>query len=401
MVKCNTIGCNKTAKFGFFVDKIKITCAEHRILTPIKMIDLTRKLCKCGFQANFGFISDNIKICCSKCKDNDMVDLLNKKCKCGTNASYGLTSDNIRICCAKCKTEDMIDLINKNKLCFCGSRPNYGLFDDTVASCCAKCKTDDMIDITHYKCVCGIQPIYGFTSDKVPTCCIKCKKEDMIDLKHFKCSCGTRPNFGLSNDKVPTCCVKCKTEEMVNIVDARCKATDNNGEKYCNTRGNPKYDNYCTHCFANLFPLDPRTPNIRKKTKEIAVRNFINANFDGFCHDEPLWLDGCDCTHRRRIDHRKLINGTLLSTGTDEYQHKGYDKYDEMIRYDDLYMIHSGKFIYIRFNPDPYRENGILKDPPMEERLEALKKEIEKQIKRIENDENDELMEIIYMYYDC
>ncbi len=63
-------------------------------------------------------------------------------------------------------------------------------------------------------------------------------------------------------------------------------------------------------------------------------------------------------------------------------------------------MLQGGKMIYIRFNPDPYRENGIIKNPPMEERLIELKKEMDKQILRIKNDENTELLEIIYMYYD-
>ncbi len=35
---------------------------------------------------------------------------------------------------------------------------------------------------------------------------------------------------------------------------------------------------------------------------------------------------------------------------TDEFGHRGYDPKDEEIRYDDVYMIHSGKWIFIRFN---------------------------------------------------
>jgi hypothetical protein len=82
------------------------------------------------------------------------------------------------------------------------------------------------------------------------------------------------------------------------------------------------------------------------------VRNCINKNFEGFIHDTPLHTGNCDCTHRRRIDHRKLIGNTILAIETDEFGHRGYDKTDEDIRYDDVYMIHSGKWIFIRFNPD-------------------------------------------------
>jgi hypothetical protein len=52
------------------------------------------------------------------------------------------------------------------------------------------------------------------------------------------------------------------------------------------------------------------------------VRNIINKNFDGFIHDTPLYTDNCDCTHRRRIDHRKLIGNTILAIETDEFGHR-------------------------------------------------------------------------------
>ena len=140
------------------------------------------------------------------------------------------------------------------------------------------------------------------------------------------------------------------------------------------------------------------TASIRTKSKEILVRNYINSEFDGFMHDKPIWTGNCECTHRRRIDHRKLIDNTLLCIETDEFQHRYYKKDD--IRYDDVMMIHGGKFIFIRFNPDKYCENGENKNPEIDTRLPALKKEIKKQINRIKNEKNNEMVEIVYMYYD-
>ena len=123
------------------------------------------------------------------------------------------------------------------------------------------------------------------------------------------------------------------------------------------------------------------------------VRNAINASFDGFIHDTPLYTDGCDCTHRRRIDHRKLIGNTILAIETDEFGHRGYDKKDEEIRYDDVYMIHSGKWIFIRFNPD----DNISKTD-IEDKLDCLIETMHECIQRIENDENTGLLEIFKLY---
>lgn len=124
------------------------------------------------------------------------------------------------------------------------------------------------------------------------------------------------------------------------------------------------------------------------------VRNVINTNFQGFVHEKPLYLNGCDCTHYRRIDHRKLIGSTLLAIETDEFAHRSYDKKDEEIRYDDLYMMHSGKWIFIRFNPDDNRDKTDIED-----KLAVLVDTITDCIHRIERDENQELVEIIKLFY--
>ena len=156
--------------------------------------------------------------------------------------------------------------------------------------------------------------------------------------------------------------------------------------------GSIAYDGHCATCFKQLFPTDERSKVIYTHTKEIRVRNAINDAFEGFIHDKPLYTGQCNCTHRRRIDHRKLIGATLLCIETDEFGHAGYDPKDEELRYDDLYMIHSGKWIFIRFNPDG-------KGVDMVDKLARLMQEIQIQIERIERDENNELLEIIKMYY--
>lgn len=103
-------------------------------------------------------------------------------------------------------------------------------------------------------------------------------------------------------------------------------------------------------------------------------------------------IRGCNCSHRRRIDHRKLIGNTLLCIETDEFGHSKYDAKDEEIRYNDLYMIHSGKWVFIRFNPDKRGINII-------DKLHTLIDVIYGEINRIENENNIELVEIIKLFY--
>ena len=157
--------------------------------------------------------------------------------------------------------------------------------------------------------------------------------------------------------------------------------------------GSSAYDGYCATCFKEIFPDDERSKKVYRHTKEIMVRNHINSCFDGFIHDRPLYTGNCDCTHRRRVDHRKLIGNTVLAIETDEFGHRSYDKTDEEIRYDDLYMLHSGKWIYIRFNPDTNVSKTDISD-----KLDKLIETMEDCIDRIEREENTELVEIIKLY---
>lgn len=78
-----------------------------------------------------------------------------------------------------------------------------------------------------------------------------------------------------------------------------------------------------------------------------------------FVRDKPLYVDlesGC-CSPKRRIDLRKLIMNTMICIDIDEEQHKRYLKQDEEHSYDDFFVVFSGKYIFIRYNPDPYKDS--------------------------------------------
>jgi hypothetical protein len=259
-----------------------------------------------------------------------------------------------------------------------------------------------MVNVTSKTCLhddCKTSPNYNFNGETSALYCLLHKKEGMVNIKSKTCieeGCKIIPNYNFEVENVALYCSRHKKEGMIDIKHKPCKAG------YClGVLANPKYKGYCASCYQNLFPNDSLTLQMRSKTKEIAVRDFINLNFDGFQHNKPLWTGNCDCTHRRKIDHRILICNTLLCIETDEEQHKGYNTKSEEIRYDDLYMIHGGKFIFIRFNPDKFKDkNGKSCNPMLYTRLTVLKMEIEKQMKRIANEENKELLEIVKLYYD-
>ena len=120
-------------------------------------------------------------------------------------------------------------------------------------------------------------------------------------------------------------------------------------------------------------------------------------------NDKPFYVDlegGC-CATKRRIDLRKLINNTMLCIEVDENQHKNYIKESENYRYDDLFMDFSGKYIFIRYNPDKFIDKyGKSRNPMFDTRMDVLEKSINKHIERINNDDNKDLVEIHHLFYD-
>lgn len=389
--------CGKQPSFAKTMNDQPTCCKDCK---EDGMINVKNPLCiSCNkVRPSFNFENQGKATHCKNCKKDGMINVSQKTCSCGSGRQPGFSwpDEKGSTHCGKCKIYGMID--RKHEKCKCKkSAPNFG-FPGEPASRCSECKDDGMINVHCLRCiVCKItQPSYANSIAETATHCGKCKTKDMVQVKNPTCQeCKSRASYNFKG-KEPLFCAKHKTSGMIHLRVVKCKGQ--NGS--CEMVGNSKYRGYCTFCFSHEFPTDPLTFQIRAKTKELAVRDFINYHFNGFVHDKPLWVEGCDCTHRRRIDHRKLIGNTLLCIETDEYQHISYDKQNEIDRYHDCYMALSGKMIFIRFNPDPFVDKkGAKQNPELNERLYALKKEVEKQISRIENEENEELLEVVYMYY--
>jgi hypothetical protein len=399
---CKVKKCHYQANYGEFYGN-PFLCKKHK--ENYKLVSMLCRGNNCKKLPSYNNLGETKRLYCFEHKLKDMVDITHKTCihkDCNVRPNYSYKNETKPLYCFEHKLQNMVDITHKT--CIhkdCNVRPNYSYEGETKALYCFEHKLKDMVDITHKTCIhkdCNIRPNYSYEGETKALYCFEHKLQDMVDITHKTCihkNCNVRPNYSYKGETKASYCFEHKLQDMVDITHKTCKAN------FClGTRANNKYKGYCTHCYQNLFPNDPLSFQIRSKTKEIAVRDYINTYFDGFYHDKPLWIGNCDCIHRRRIDHRKLIGNTLLCIETDEHQHKNYDAEDEKNRYDDLCMLHGGKFVCIRFNPDKFKDkNGKSVNPMLYTRLPVLKNEIEKQINRIKNEENIELLEIVKLYY--
>ena len=401
---CEYDGCNEKANYNYKDEMIKKFCVSHKLDNMIEIL-YQLKYCEhdsCKIKPSFNFKDQTIRRFCKLHKLNNMVDLSHKICEyneCNEKANYNYLGKNPKFCKSH-KLDNMVNIYYKYcEYDGCNKLPYYNYKDEKPIFCKTH-KLNEMINVCNKYCEydgCNKLPSYNYEGKTKGIFCKSHKLNEMINVCNKHCEyngCNIRSTYNYIGEK-PRFCVTHKLENMINVIGKICKSNLCLG-----TFGNPKYNGYCTRCFQHLFPNDPLTLQIRLKTKEIAVRDFINQNFEGFQHDIPLWIGNCECVHKRRIDHRKLIGNTLLCIETDENQHLDYDESDENLRYDDLFMIHGGKFIFIRFNPDKYKnDKGKFVNPLLSLRLPVLQNEIQKQIDRINNEENIELLEIIKLYY--
>ena len=326
--------------------------------------------------------------------------------ECNTRPTFNVEGETTSLYCKAHATEDMVNI--KSKRCAhseCNKQPTFNVEGETKALYCKDHATEGMVDILNKRCAnseCNKQPTFNVEGETTALYCKTHATEGMVDIVNKRCAnseCNKHPTFDVEGETTALYCKIHATEGMVDVVNKRCASNEDG--IICPILANRKYRNYCTHCFINRFPNDPLTKQIRTKSKENIVRDYINENFEGFLHDKSLETAHCDCSLRRRIDHRKLIDGTMLAIETDEHQHRSYDPTDEEHRYDDLMCGLTCKWIYIRFNPDSYRDShGNSHNPDLCCRLKDLYIAIQTQIDRIRNNENHDLVEIIPLYYD-
>ena len=111
--------------------------------------------------------------------------------------------------------------------------------------------------------------------------------------------------------------------------------------------------NYCADCYFREFPNDPLTFQMKYKTKEQAVKEFINSRFDGFNRDCVMKIGDVTLF----VNYNKNIVANKME----------------------------GKYISIIFNVDKYVDGNTKRtvNPMLYTRLPVLEREINHQIEKM------------------
>ena len=391
MVTCDFEQCQAIAKYG--VKQLKLSrCKEHK---EKGMVTQSPRYCK----------HNKRKDQCTECGDKSSII----KCNfdgCSKPSEYGVKQLKL----SRCKEHKETGMVME---------PNRYCKHDKRKRDCRKCEGASF-------CI----------HDKRRTRCKECGGSQICEHGRQRCHCreckgsqfcehGRRRNVCKDCNGSQICehnlqrsiCVKCKGSAICKHEIQRkqcwqcnpdsnyfCVRRYDNGTR-CPKKKQSKYKNHCTTCFVELFPTDPLSKIAHLASKELRTLKYLTETFPGvFIHNRRLLISDRDdsCTpHNRRIDFQTKIDSYVLCVEVDENQHKRYDPLDEEKRIMEIYENADRKMIFIRFNPDSYKEDGKLKRTLLDKRFIILKDKINEVINRIKHgDGYDNWLTEIKMFYD-
>jgi len=300
---------------------------------------------RCEIIPCYNFSDQKKGIYCKNHMEPGMENVVSSKCEnCGDRQpSFGLPGGP-RTHCGTCRTEDMVNL--RRKPCIgdgCNKQPSYNYPEEKSALYCSDHKLDGMKKVTNRLCAgvdCDKQPSYRHEYSPTYTHCVDHAENGMVSRPAKRCvSCGL---FVVSHK--PYLCSYCKPESTK-----------------------------------------------RQRTKEMEVVKYLEERYT-FVHNKSV---GFSCgSYRPDI---KIDAGThLVIVEVDEDQHKQYDENCEIARMFNIAQAEGLPCVFLRYNPDTYKINGITKRVYSETRLKKLCETIDEHIEKIP----ETIVTVYRLYYD-
>jgi len=414
---CNNENCNKIAYYNFKGQTKRLFCNDHK---EVGMVNIINKRCQyedCDIIACFNRKGETHGIFCNEHKEKDMVNVLTLICKyegCDTIASFNKKGETHGIFCNEHKEKDMINV--KDPRCKYEGCEKYASFNkkgETKGIFCNEHKEKDMVNVKSKKCLyeeCNKQPRYNVEGQKIGIFCNEHKEYNMVDVVTKRCDfigCKTKPCFGYCSQKAIRC-GKHKLNFMFNPSICKCKEQNCNEIaifgiiepthceihsieteiclliQKCSKCGDIDLLNRDGLCITKCKPQnDFYKQKSYQKEKETNMIEYINKNLKDFESDFKIIDDKIIDTNCNmyRPDRRYDCGTHQLIIECDEHQHKNKEyceKYKSLKHFEECRMFEIQQAcgmncIFIRWNPDTFRINGILcKKFNIHKRLEML-----------------------------
>jgi hypothetical protein len=404
--KCEKENCNKRQNFNYDGETKGLYCSTHKLEG---MVDVKNKTCEkenCSKKPYFNYEGETKGRFCKEHSEVNMTNVIEKrKCEiegCKKQPTYNFEGENKPLFCKEHKEESMVNIRDRKcEVEGCNKIPNFNYEGETKGKFCKNHKEDCMVDVKHKCCKhigCKIQPIFNFEGEITAKYCEKHKESGMVNVKDKICDkegCKTRAHFGYCGQSI-SYCNQHKLDYMINKPKRRCigseyeeckdEAIYGKGEpthcevhklqdeicwlvKKCTNCGRDKEllnkDDLCCICCDNPFYEESKRIN---KLKETIMVKYLRKHIYG---NEILADRIIDSTcNLYRPDILYDCGTHIVVVECDEYQHKKYNwqscssnrslEHMEEKRMYEIMIAYGLPAIFIRWNPDEFKVNGII-----------------------------------------
>jgi hypothetical protein len=291
-----------------------------------------------------------------------MTDVVNKRCKsagCLKRPSLAEAGALRARFCHKHAAPGMANVVSKRcESAGCQKLPVFAEPGAPRAQFCLKHAMSGMTNVKDEYCGspgCQVRASYGCPGAK-PTHCTKHKAPGMVLRPNRRCAkCGQSAIFG--SGSALTHCAEHRQTGEVNLVERICAA--------CGLEGKLDSAGSCAAC--GVFPELKRAHLVKQQAAKAALEA---AGIRPESYDAILERGLCS---RKRPDFVFDGEGHKLVVEVDEFQHRrgGYDC--EVARMYEIVGALGHRTIFIRYNPDHFRDaQGKRQDPPRERREAEL-----------------------------
>ena len=380
---CIYNGCNKRWNFGKKGSKLAEFCKSH---APEDYVDIKSKRClKCDKIPVFGKPGSKQADYCKSHAPENYIDVKSKTClKCDKRPIFGKPGRKKVEFCKSHAPEDYVNV--KNKICLkCDKQTTFEKQGSKKVKLCKTHAPKDYVDVKKKICAyknCKTRAHFGYLF-QLKIHCAKHRNNNEYSKNNPKCStdkCKQLPIYTVKDDTYPRRCEDHKLDKDINIVEKKCSL--------CQLMWIiPEDQTMCNSC------RDYNKPTIRNR-KENKIGGLLYAHeFKYESHDRPMDLK---CS-RKRPDFVLDYNFYKVIVEVDENQHMSYPCECEKVRMIQIQQDAGMNVLFIRFNPDPYKNN-------LGERIKYYTGREKKLIDLLQSLKNTErrshYLEVIYLFYD-
>jgi len=436
--------CGKTGNFNKNGENNGRFCSKHKLFG---MIDVIHPKCEaCNKIPFFNFKGENNGRFCVKHKLDNMINVVSNTCEfenCYIRPHYNFKDETKGRFCFSHKLDNMINVVsNTCEFENCNIQPHFNFKGETKGRFCSGHKLDKMINVKSMTCEfenCDKRPHFNFKDNKTGRFCFLHKLKNMVNVTSIICesiNCKKRASFGFCSQSV-TRCAEHKLKNMFKKPKRKCNVSNckeiatfgQNEPKHCETHSQEneicfltKKCNLCRDidilnkdgiCITKCKPLE-YFEQIKKyqKEKEINMLIYLDQNLKEFeseykIIDDKLIDTSCNLY---RPDRRYDCGTHQVIVECDEHQHKNREyceKYTSQKHFEECRMFEIQQAcgmncIFIRWNPDTFRVNGILYTKVnIKKRLDTLLKWVKYCINlKIEKESPPQYIQLFFDEYD-